>query len=199
MKIKVNNIVNLQDARYCSALEVEMLSFCLERGSMYRLSDTMIADITEWLSGPKIVLNFGSDESELINFLPRTTESNLWHEWVYQPNLPIPSRSILRVDDPALLHPAVYENLLHENCYLELDINPQYESDMLVFMNEIQDLKQYIILNIDLHGKKIMDKLPYLPAIISIRSLVESDIMNLDYDLFESYLDWIENLMRGSK
>lgn len=199
MKIKVNNIVNLQDARYCSALEVEMLSFCLERGSMYRLSDNMIADISEWLSGPKIILNFGTDEAELHNFLPRTTESILWHEWVYQPNLSIPPRSIIRVNDPALLHPPVYEDILNENCYLELAVDPLYESDMILFYHDMNNFQQNIILNIDAYGKEIIDKLPYLPAMISMRSLVETDIMNLDYDVFESYLEWVENLMRGSK
>jgi hypothetical protein len=199
MKIKVNNIINLQDARYCAALEVEMLSFCLERGSIYRLSETMIADITEWLLGPKIALNFGADDSEMLNFLPRTENSDLWHEFVFQPTLSIIPRSILLVNDPVLLYPPYYNNIIHDFCYLELNISPQYEYEMLLFMNEMQNFKQNIILNIDAYFKNIIDKLPYLPAMISLRSLIETDDMNLDYDLFESYLEWVENLIRGSK
>jgi len=61
--IKVNHIVTLQDARYCAALDAGMISFCLERGHIRKLAEDTIAEITDWLSGPEIVLDFGTDHA----------------------------------------------------------------------------------------------------------------------------------------
>ncbi len=50
-KVKINRITNLTDARYCSGMYVDILGFCLEKGSAHYVSPTQFQEITGWISG----------------------------------------------------------------------------------------------------------------------------------------------------
>ena len=200
ISIKVNHLVNLQDARYCAALDVAMIGFCLERGNSYRLPDSMIADIVSWLEGPKIVLNFGSDYEEMNEFLPRTLTTDVWHEFVYVPDMIIPARSVLHLSDPDLMRVNEFEWLLghSDDVYLELDIPPRYTNDLQAFLEAMQAFQQKIILNADAYDFDILNTFPVLPAMISVRSSVEEDLMHLDYDKFEALTDRIKDIKNAT-
>jgi len=63
MKIKATSINNLTDARYFAAWNVEWLGFSLEIGSANYTRPQDVKEIKDWLVGPKIVGEFGLDQS----------------------------------------------------------------------------------------------------------------------------------------
>jgi hypothetical protein len=70
IRLKVNHLVHLQDARYCAALpSVALVSFALDRESHHHLPLRDVLEIIEWLSGPTPVLDFGNDAEQLNTFL----------------------------------------------------------------------------------------------------------------------------------
>ncbi len=53
--VKVGNISNLSDARYCAGMGAEMLGFSVIEGEKNYVSPTLFQEIRGWVSGPKIV------------------------------------------------------------------------------------------------------------------------------------------------
>lgn len=53
--VKVGNISNLSDARYCSGMGVEMLGFRVLEGQDNYISPKLFQEIRGWVTGPKIV------------------------------------------------------------------------------------------------------------------------------------------------
>lgn len=53
--VKVGNITNLSDARYCAGMNVDMLGFVTVESKKNYLPVKEYQDIRGWLSGPKIV------------------------------------------------------------------------------------------------------------------------------------------------
>ncbi len=66
-RIKASQITNLTDARYFAAREVEWLGFNLDAGTENFIHPQNIKAIKEWLEGPKIVGEFGMQDSSEIN------------------------------------------------------------------------------------------------------------------------------------
>lgn len=54
-KVKVGNITNLSDARYCAGMGVDMLGFAVIAGSAFHLEHTLYQEIRGWISGPSYV------------------------------------------------------------------------------------------------------------------------------------------------
>ena len=55
-KLKISNLISLQDARSSAAVGFDMISFNLVRGAHQKVSVSMAWNIIQWLSGPDIVL-----------------------------------------------------------------------------------------------------------------------------------------------
>ena len=53
--VKVGNITNLSDARYCAGMGVDLLSFPIASSSPNRVSPETFKEITDWVSGPQLV------------------------------------------------------------------------------------------------------------------------------------------------
>jgi phosphoribosylanthranilate isomerase len=53
--VKVGNISNLSDARYCSGMGVDMLGFSVIEGQEHYLAPKLFQEIRGWISGPKVV------------------------------------------------------------------------------------------------------------------------------------------------
>lgn len=53
--VKVGNITNLSDARYCAGMGVEMLGFNVVEGTRGYISPASFQEIRGWLSGPAVV------------------------------------------------------------------------------------------------------------------------------------------------
>ena len=65
-RIKASQVTNLTDARYFAAREVEWLGFNLDAGTENFIHPQNIKAIKEWLEGPKIVGEFGMQDSKEI-------------------------------------------------------------------------------------------------------------------------------------
>ncbi|MDA0194894.1 MAG: phosphoribosylanthranilate isomerase [Bacteroidetes bacterium] len=57
--VKVGEITNLSDARYCAGMGVEMLGFNLDPNSESYISPEQFKEITDWVAGVKSVGEFG--------------------------------------------------------------------------------------------------------------------------------------------
>jgi|GEM_PF-3109167 len=55
-KLKISNLIHLQDARYAAAAGFEFVSYSLERGHTKKLPVKMVIDMASWLSGPQTIL-----------------------------------------------------------------------------------------------------------------------------------------------
>jgi phosphoribosylanthranilate isomerase len=53
--VKVGEISNLSDARYCSGMGVDMLGFCVVARQKHYVSPELFKEIRGWFSGPSIV------------------------------------------------------------------------------------------------------------------------------------------------
>ena len=80
-KLKLNNISSLHDARYCSAVGVDLLAFNLLPDAGEALTTSQIAEIMEWLSGPESIGEFGYQTPDEIRQLSEAAKIN----WVSVP------------------------------------------------------------------------------------------------------------------
>ena len=53
--VKVGNISNLSDARYCAGMGVDMLGFAVMKGHENYITPQLFQEIRGWVSGPKVV------------------------------------------------------------------------------------------------------------------------------------------------
>lgn len=64
--VKVGEVNNLSDARYCAGMGVEMLGFRLEDQHEHFVDPDKFREITEWVAGVKYVGEFDSADTETI-------------------------------------------------------------------------------------------------------------------------------------
>ncbi len=67
--VKVSEVTNLSDARYCAGMGVEMISFVLDENHPKFLQMEKILEITNWVSGIKVVGEFSGTSVKNINYL----------------------------------------------------------------------------------------------------------------------------------
>ncbi|GAB3031778.1 phosphoribosylanthranilate isomerase [Spirosoma pulveris] len=84
--VKISNVTNLSDARYCAGMGVDMLGFSMDTDSPDYVDPKKFGEIRGWVAGVQIVGETSSTDPEIIEELIAT----------YQPDL-------LQVDEAALL------------------------------------------------------------------------------------------------
>jgi phosphoribosylanthranilate isomerase len=67
--VKVSEINNLSDARYCAGMGVEMIGFCLDENHPRFIELARLREISVWVSGVKVVGEVAGDDVENINYL----------------------------------------------------------------------------------------------------------------------------------
>jgi hypothetical protein len=60
-RLKISNLISLQDARSSAAVGFDLISFNLTRGDDRKLSAALVWNMVQWLSGPEIVLELNVD------------------------------------------------------------------------------------------------------------------------------------------
>jgi phosphoribosylanthranilate isomerase len=65
--IKVSNISNLSDARYCAGMGVEMLGFAVEQDAEHYITPQAYQEMIGWLSGVEFVAEFTNAHLEDMN------------------------------------------------------------------------------------------------------------------------------------
>ncbi|QJD79959.1 beta/alpha barrel domain-containing protein [Spirosoma rhododendri] len=84
--VKISNVTNLSDARYCAGMGVDMLGFSMDADAPDYIDPVRFADIRGWVAGVQIVGETHSTDPVAIEQLVQT----------YQPDY-------LQVDDAAML------------------------------------------------------------------------------------------------
>ncbi|MEQ6118432.1 phosphoribosylanthranilate isomerase [Reichenbachiella sp. MALMAid0571] len=64
--VKVGNITNLSDARYCAGMGVDLLGFPLDEKSTEYIDTESYKEIVGWISGPQFVGEFESNDASVI-------------------------------------------------------------------------------------------------------------------------------------
>jgi len=68
--VKISNVTNLSDARYCAGMGVEMLGFSIDEDSPNYISPKKFEDICSWLAGVNLVAETAqTDPQAIINAL----------------------------------------------------------------------------------------------------------------------------------
>ena len=76
--VYVGAVNNLSDARYCSAMMVDMIGFDVNEFSVKCLNEELIKDISTWINGVKIVGDFeNSSKDHIIKFINNNVFSSI--------------------------------------------------------------------------------------------------------------------------
>ncbi len=79
-KVKISNVTNLSDARYCAGMGVDMLGFAIDENNKNYISPQKLTDIRSWVSGVEIVIeveSMGDDFLEVIEkYKPDMVQTN---------------------------------------------------------------------------------------------------------------------------
>lgn len=68
--VKISNVTNLSDARYCAGMGVEMLGFSIDQDSPNYISPKKFEEICSWLAGVQLVAESSqSDPEQLLKSL----------------------------------------------------------------------------------------------------------------------------------
>jgi phosphoribosylanthranilate isomerase len=74
--VKISEVNNLSDARYCAGMTVNLMGFNLNKESEYFISPENFMELTGWLSGLEFVGEFGNASEEAINTIINEYEIN---------------------------------------------------------------------------------------------------------------------------
>ncbi|MBE9460517.1 hypothetical protein ACFP1I_02595 [Dyadobacter subterraneus] len=64
--VKISNVTNLSDARYCAGMGVEMLGFSIDEDSPNYISPKKFEEICSWLAGVQLVAETSQTDPELL-------------------------------------------------------------------------------------------------------------------------------------
>jgi phosphoribosylanthranilate isomerase len=67
--VKVSEVNNLSDARYCAGMGVEMIGFCLDENHPKFIEMARLREIAVWVSGVTVAGEVAGDDVENINYL----------------------------------------------------------------------------------------------------------------------------------
>lgn len=136
-QVKVGNVTNLSEARYCAGMGVDYLSFPISS-----IDPKTFKEITGWVSGPKFGIEIESDENV----------DSYQADFVVQPiqflNADIQSQNIVVQLSPDDLPPLKEHLILHKNQILFLEISGSNISSLQQAISELkEDFKIFVRLN----------------------------------------------------
>jgi hypothetical protein len=190
MLLKVNHIVELQDARYCAAAGVDFISFALDRDSWHHLSVAQVQEILGWLSGPKPVLDFGRDLEEAMRFFHTyAPPAEAFFQFTWQTSFTLPAefvaeQVILQIPLDKLPE-ALPEAAKLPFAYLELSPTGDAVTASGANWVDVLSTDTRFLVDIDVLSLDWLRKLSTIPAGVCVRKLVEQSLHQLDFDKFE--------------
>ena len=96
--VKVSEVTNLSDARYCAGMGVEMLGFTLDENHPRFIELSKLREISTWISGIKSVGEFTGENVENMNYLAK----ELGLDYV-QLSLPVRKEALKEIHKPLIL------------------------------------------------------------------------------------------------
>jgi len=209
LKIKINHLADLHDARYCAAQGVDLLTFDRGRGLDCYLSPALYADIVGWISGPGVVADCAADAEAPALLAADAAERGLpapphdviqirlpYHRDWTPPTEPYALEVVARSPDDVLELLGPLPHLAHQPVYVELTAqHPVLQPASYVpALTAAIDSPLPIFLNLDAFAPEILALLPRLPFGVSARRAVQADLLHLDFDRCEALFDYLQQL-----
>ena len=187
--VKVGEITNLSDARYCAGMGVDMLGFNLDPDSTGYISPEQFAEITEWIAGVKLVgeLSHSNDLNKLLMSY-ELDMIQLPHDEI-EPNLPVdlPIIASIETDKPTEINQAFLQLAGQVEYFLldhpaVVDLVDELNQDVPILLGGDFELRQvdHLLNNVRLSG-------------ISLKGSVEEKPGFKDYDQLADILEALEN------
>jgi phosphoribosylanthranilate isomerase len=188
--VKVGNITNLSDARYCAGMGVEMLGFNVVDGTANYINPSSFQEIRGWLSGPLVVAELYSASNKTIAHVPENYRPDLFELSVHELDLVtnLETGLILSVDknsfDRQLLErwkhrirflavsQADYENNFIDHVKNDFDILvATNDNTIITALTDDRNVKGITLLG----GQEIRPGLKDFDALASVLELLETD------------------------
>jgi len=188
--VKVGNITNLSDARYCAGMGVEMLGFNVVEGTANYINPSSFQEIRGWLSGPLVVAELYSAGAKTIHHVVENYRPDLFELSIYELDLVTNTDTglILSVDinsfDRQLLErwkhrirflvvsQADYENNFIDHVKKDFDILvAANDNTIITALTDDPDVKGITLLG----GHEIRPGLKDFDALASVLELLETD------------------------
>ncbi|MBX9851514.1 MAG: N-(5'-phosphoribosyl)anthranilate isomerase [Cytophagaceae bacterium] len=125
--VKVSEVNNLSDARYCAGMGVEMIGFSLDENHPKFIELSKLREIAVWISGIKVVGEFTGENIDNINYLAE--QLNLDY---IQINHAIPNNLLHSLKKPVIL-----KLIFEEHTSVELEkIFKAYKNNVAYYLIE---------------------------------------------------------------
>jgi phosphoribosylanthranilate isomerase len=199
--VKISNVTNLSDARYCAGMGVEMLGFSIDQDSPHYIAPKKFEEICSWLAGVQLVAESSQSDPQLL--LKTLAEYPVHYVQVEAPglltylqselNLPL----ILRVSVDTYDANDIYSILSRygdEVAYflLESDANTALSEDWIAVLTQLA--KEYpILIGFGLDDENTVNQLTETFPEIGI-ALRGSEEIRPGYKDFGSMMDILEAL-----
>jgi phosphoribosylanthranilate isomerase len=69
--VKISNVTNLSDARYCAGMGVDMLGFSIDENNDNYTNPQKLKDIRSWVSGVQIVVEMDKLETDFLEIIEK--------------------------------------------------------------------------------------------------------------------------------
>lgn len=191
-KLKINNLTNLQDARYSAAVGFDYVSFSLERGSMKKLAPNLIWNIVNWLEGPEIILELNTQSLEELRSVDKTFSYRFitfpieeWSDLLFQESPHVILRADSRISAEEILE--ICRDAKGKGFELKVELLLEKISE-LDFYREVMDYL-FVRFNDFFITLELVSNDKYSPYGISFGTEVE-DRGLIDYDRIDSFIDF---------
>ena len=195
--VKINQINNLTDARYCAGMTVNLLGFCINPENPHYVSPEEFEEITGWLSGVEFVGEIsGISVEEIRNQLAKYSGLT----WVEHNRL----EELIPLSDLGLS--LIYKCHLDEINHLDLELEEKLGSNTLyLHLSEIDAVKEKeeeirvlaekfpVILADGFHADDVVEVIEDLPIYgISLNGGTEIKTGLRDFDQMADILEALE-------
>ncbi len=134
--VKVGNITNLSDARYCAGMGVDLLGFRMDEKSTEYIDQASYKEIVGWISGPQYVGEFESNDASTI----LTTQKELKFEYIQVSDIEL-ANSLSTTSD------VIYK--------VSLD-NFSNDDVLKIHLSKISDTVKFILLESDMEVSSVV-------------------------------------------
>lgn len=183
--VKVGNISNLSDARYCAGMGVDLLGFTVVPGKEGYVEPKQFQEMRGWFAGPQVVAEaYGADDlNDIIN--------------QYQPDLVELSVEDLMVLNPSGIKLIVVTSI--EGFGRHKQIIDQYKSDIAFLLvpepvtdRELRDLSAEFQILVDNPGENIRQLIEIPHVGIALKGSAEDRPGYKNYDELAQVLEFLE-------
>ncbi|MFN3848409.1 MAG: N-(5'-phosphoribosyl)anthranilate isomerase [Spirosomataceae bacterium] len=192
--VKISNVTNLSDARYCAGMGVDMLGFVMDADSAEYVSPEKLKEIKSWLAGVQIIGETQSTDFAEIKSMVEAYDIDLLQ--ITDASL---INSLKELDKPLILKFDAESAYLKENLerYAQDATFVLLEGESLtdVFVHELQELSSNyeIVLGFGVNQENLAELLESLPNLKGI-ALKGSEEIRPGYKNYDELMEILEAL-----